>query len=607
MEKRKIVRILVAFIVILASTVQIQPALANGVLIEIEAVLVTGESDEVELDAEIIVADDDLMNADEDLVETEESEFVTVSFELAKGDSFEFAMQIVSKGEVVAPLAAEPAREGYNFIGWSDFQDVLFDFSQPIIEDITLYAQWEVVSENVAIVSFELNGGDADEAGSFNDQVVVAGRVSRPVVDPLRYGYEFVGWFTAATRGDSFDFDQLITEDTTVYARWMPLSDVTHNVTFNFSGGVGEMVTAPGVTVEIPHGVSTRITHASRTRDPFAQLGIEINNDEYTLVGWSLTPEDAVNKFDFSTIITENITLYALWANPDAVSFPTFPVLPEIPPLPTMPQQTPTEPPLSTTPSPTAPPITNQPPIPGATAPGTTVIPETSPGGGGPSGGGGPPSGGDVGMMPPGQFPGMQMPPAGENQPQGGAPSITEPPETSGVNMSTNENGDIVIFAPQTDGEEIVIANVPPGTEFLRTGSSDEMLFILPPETNISDVAVTTPTDDWTHEIFHDVDGNLILAILPPDVYLADILSDPLNPQPEDETLLIHPDSEIDQDMPREPDADVTRDEDDDDENLATSTPLPTPPAGLFANSLAIFGALFLKSGQILLNKNKPN
>ena len=47
----------------------------------------------------------------------------------------------VKQGQTVTEPQS-PLKQGYGFLGWVDANDVLFDFTTPIIADITLYAKW---------------------------------------------------------------------------------------------------------------------------------------------------------------------------------------------------------------------------------------------------------------------------------------------------------------------------------------------------------------------------------------------------------------------------------------------------------------------------------
>jgi uncharacterized repeat protein (TIGR02543 family) len=82
-------------------------------------------------------------------------------------------------------------------------------------------------------VTFDLNGGGAVESAASDTKT---GKVAKPA-DPTREGYTFDGWFTAASGGEAFDFDAVITAATTVYARWTviavvpePLADGAYSI-----------------------------------------------------------------------------------------------------------------------------------------------------------------------------------------------------------------------------------------------------------------------------------------------------------------------------------------------------------------------------------------
>ena len=64
-------------------------------------------------------------------------------------------------------------------------------------------------------VSFDCGG----QAKGSTEVVKYGKKVSRPA-DPKAKDYRFEGWYTQENGGESFDFDQEITKDVTVYAQW---------------------------------------------------------------------------------------------------------------------------------------------------------------------------------------------------------------------------------------------------------------------------------------------------------------------------------------------------------------------------------------------------
>lgn len=106
--------------------------------------------------------------------------------------------------------------------------------------------------------------------------------------DPIKEGYTFEGWYY---NGKKFDFTTKITEDMILEARWTNDSAQKWVVTFDTNGGksIENLNVEDGKTIDsIP----------TPTRDG------------YTFEGWYYNDE----VFDFSTVITKNITLTAKWA-----------------------------------------------------------------------------------------------------------------------------------------------------------------------------------------------------------------------------------------------------------------------------------------------------
>ena len=47
----------------------------------------------------------------------------------------------ITQGQTV-PKPQDPTKPGYGFLGWADANDVYFDFTTPVMADMTLYAKW---------------------------------------------------------------------------------------------------------------------------------------------------------------------------------------------------------------------------------------------------------------------------------------------------------------------------------------------------------------------------------------------------------------------------------------------------------------------------------
>ena len=138
-----------------------------------------------------------------------------------------------------------------------------------------------------------------DGENTLSSQTVNEGDKATKPADPTKTGYTFNGWYADATFAAAFDFDQAITANTTVYAKFTdnsvtPPATITYTVTFDANGHG----TAPSAqTVE--SGKT-----ATKPADP-TETG-------WTFGGW-YKEAACSNAFNFSTPITGNITLYAKW------------------------------------------------------------------------------------------------------------------------------------------------------------------------------------------------------------------------------------------------------------------------------------------------------
>ena len=158
------------------------------------------------------------------------TEVVTVRLTLASvflGGEDELDKQILvveypMNGVAEAPV--EPVRT-VMYLGLVDAEGNAFDFTQPITDDITLKADWAKGYK----VTFETAISDV----VVEPQVVEPGQTAtEPEVAEVE-GYRLDGWKVDITSDELFDFDTPIEAETTLYAVWTKLI----NVTFDANGG----------------------------------------------------------------------------------------------------------------------------------------------------------------------------------------------------------------------------------------------------------------------------------------------------------------------------------------------------------------------------------
>ena len=214
-------------------------------------------------------------------------------------------LQGVTDGDGVARQPLAPSREGYTFAGWTydrDGKDPV-DFSKPVQgggDHVTFYAQWtkdKGADENVKDVLYFANGGTFFDGNETLQGVTDGDGVARQPLAPTREGYTFAGWTYDSKGTDPVDFSKPVQgggDHVTFYAQWTKNETPavqTHKVNFYVDGST--------TTVEVEDGKTV-----AQPGDPSV--------DGFNFVGWSSSKE-SFKKFDFSTPITEDTTVYAFF------------------------------------------------------------------------------------------------------------------------------------------------------------------------------------------------------------------------------------------------------------------------------------------------------
>ena len=136
----------------------------------------------------------------------------TVTFD-TDCDAVVEAQEVKENKQATQP--ADPTREGYNFGGWY-LGEEKYDFSTPVVENITLVAKWSKLQYTVTFVT----NCDATVAA----QTVNYGETATQPSAISRDGYKFAGWFNGA---DEYDFATAVTANITLTAQWEELKYYT--------------------------------------------------------------------------------------------------------------------------------------------------------------------------------------------------------------------------------------------------------------------------------------------------------------------------------------------------------------------------------------------
>ena len=139
------------------------------------------------------------------------------------------ATQTVPYGESATLNANSFTRTGYTFTGWNTKADGSGTAygdgaSVSLSSNVTLYAQWQL---NTYSYSFDANGGSGSMSGgsaAYGESIQLPGNTfTRPK-------YTFTGWNTRADGSGTAYTDNAsltLTEDTTLYAQWILVTDYT--------------------------------------------------------------------------------------------------------------------------------------------------------------------------------------------------------------------------------------------------------------------------------------------------------------------------------------------------------------------------------------------
>ncbi len=117
----------------------------------------------------------------------------------------------VKENETTAPPNLKNTREGYHFDGWIDQDGNVFNLNTKVTKNLVLHDQWA----KLWTVTFDRDGG----YGPTTQEVRDKHQLFRPN-KPTKEGFKFVGWYEDAAKTTEYDFDKLVTQDITLYAKW---------------------------------------------------------------------------------------------------------------------------------------------------------------------------------------------------------------------------------------------------------------------------------------------------------------------------------------------------------------------------------------------------
>lgn len=203
------------------------------------------------------------------------------------------------------PAAIAPTLTGYTFGGYysevsgggTQYYDATMASvaNWDLLANTTLYAKWTV---NTYDVAFDSNGGAV--ADPVSKQVTYESTYGT-LPSTSRLGYDFNGWFTAASGGTEVTAATVVTavNNHTLYAQW-----TAHTYVVSYLGNGNTSGTAPGDHVKV-HDVD--LTLATNTGS--------MNVIDFSFAGWNTAADGSGTAYGAGAIYADNapLTLYAQW------------------------------------------------------------------------------------------------------------------------------------------------------------------------------------------------------------------------------------------------------------------------------------------------------
>ena len=159
--------------------------------------------------------------------------------------------------------------------------------NMPVRSNLTFVAQWWPV------VTFDANGGAWSSVETMRyAKIQTDTKKVAAASTPVRNGYTFLGWYTAADDGDRANFEDTVNRPTTLYAHWAKNAAVTFRiVNGTWSGGAAEDKTVTVVLYPQADGTASGTLDASYV----PQIMLPAPGYENIAGGWEQTPNTDPN------------------------------------------------------------------------------------------------------------------------------------------------------------------------------------------------------------------------------------------------------------------------------------------------------------------------
>lgn len=208
----------------------------------------------------------------------------TITFDTDGGS---LVSDIEVKNDEIVRLPANPEKEGYTFVGWTNEAGNLLTEGTKLTDDLALKAEWISKDSQTVSVSF-----DADlDFGASNITLEKGNTIILPMT-PFKEGYIFCGWVDE--NGNLIVNNYILNNDIVIKALWISEKADAVKVTYDTDGGnkIDSIVIENGRIILLPNTPT--------------KAG-------YVFDHWVDGSGNVVTK---DTVVSKDITIKALWKKP---------------------------------------------------------------------------------------------------------------------------------------------------------------------------------------------------------------------------------------------------------------------------------------------------
>ena len=180
-------------------------------------------------------------------------------------------------------------KTGYTFKYWSiEKGGKEYNFNTLVTENMTLYAVYEINKYTVTYIN---------EGSEYHKEELTYGSKHEKIEDPFKTGYTFTGWYNE--NEEKVEYPIIVTKDITLHSKY---EINKYTITFNDEDRI-----------------TTKEVNYNNKVEPVINQG----KTGYTFKYWSI--EKGGEEYNFNTLVTENITLYAVYnINKYTVTFKNY-------------------------------------------------------------------------------------------------------------------------------------------------------------------------------------------------------------------------------------------------------------------------------------------